>query len=865
MKKLYTLIFLLVSTFVFAKDVDVNYAMRVAKHFYMQNSTASEAVTLKLVYECRTPKNVGAAIDDKPIYYVFDVNGLNSFVMVSAEDLVTPILGYSTESYFPINNVNQEAQKWFENYKAQIIYVKENVHSTTEEITAKWKNYYENIPVIQSAGRGIQAVNPLCQTKWNQAPNENGACPYSNLYNERCVTGCVATAMAQIMKFWNYPTQGVGSHSYNDQNFGTQAANFGATTYNWAGMGNTLSSPNSDVATLMYHCGVAVEMSYGVGATGGSSAFVVASLSPGQACAEYAYKTYFGYDPNSLQGVSRDNYTDANWISLLKGELDAGRPIQYAGFGQGGGHTWVCDGYDQNNFFHQNWGWGGNSDGFFSVNNLDPTSLGAGGGTGGFNSRQQAVIGIKPANGGGGGGGTINQGGIALYAATTVSANPVQSGSSFSVYADIANSGSTNFTGNFAAAIFDHNGVFVRIIQEYTNQTAQAGYHYQVSFTDNNLDVIPGTYYLGIYYKNSTFDYSLINQNTFNNPVTFTVTGPANNIQMAGNTTLNPTAFTKGQAASVQAQIGNAGSGNWTGWISADLYKLDGTWVATFDEVQGSMNAQTAYNVTFNNSNLSVDPGSYLLAFFSTTNQQNYTLVYSQSFPNPVDVNVITPGLQPDQYEANNSEGASYGFNPSFNGNTASVQTTGSNMHIGSDYDYYTINLPSGTNYAITARVHDSNNSGNGQAYSNDVQFSYKVNGGSWSGTYDDVMGSQIGVQGGGTVTFFVADYFQGTVGSYLLDLQISRGANVGINEVSKDEISVYPNPASNKLFVNTTQNDGDYTLKIFNTTGAQVFEKNSAFNSNKIEVDISTLAQGIYNLQLQGKSGISNTKFTVK
>ncbi|HRN95114.1 MAG TPA: C10 family peptidase, partial [Chitinophagales bacterium] len=243
MKKLYTLVFLLVSTFVFAKDVDINYAMRVAKHFYMQNSTASEAVTLKLVYECRTPKNVGAAIDDKPIYYVFDVNGLNSFVMVSAEDLVTPILGYSTESYFPINNVNQEAQKWFENYKAQIIYVKENVHSTTEEITAKWKNYYENIPVIQSAGRGIQAVNPLCQTKWNQAPNENGACPYSNLYNERCVTGCVATAMAQIMKFWNYPTQGVGSHSYNDQNFGTQAANFGATTYNWAGMGDTLSSP----------------------------------------------------------------------------------------------------------------------------------------------------------------------------------------------------------------------------------------------------------------------------------------------------------------------------------------------------------------------------------------------------------------------------------------------------------------------------------------------------------------------------------------------------------------------------------------------------------------------------------------------
>lgn len=864
MKKLYTLIFLFTTTLLFAKDVDVNYAMRVAKHFYLQNNTASEAVSLKLVYECRTPKNVGTIIDDKPIYYVFDVNGLNSFVMVSGEDLVTPILGYSTEGYFPVNNVNPEAQKWFENYKSQIIYVKENIKSTTEEITLKWRKYYENITVVQAAGRGAQAVNPLCQTKWNQAPNENGACPYSNQYNERCVTGCVATAMAQIMKFWNYPSQGVGSHSYNDQNFGTQAANFGATTYNWAGMGNTLSSPNADVATLMYHCGVAVEMSYGVGATGGSSAFVVASLSPGQACAEYAYKTYFGYDASSLQGVSRDNYIDANWISLLKGELDAGRPVQYAGFGQGGGHTWVCDGYDQNNFFHQNWGWGGNSDGFFSLNNLDPTSLGAGGGTGGFNSRQQAVIGIKPTNGGGGGG-TINQGGIALYAATTVSANPVQSGSSFSVYSDISNSGSTNFTGDFAAAIFDHNGVFVRIIQEYTNQTAQAGYHYQVTFTDNNLDVIPGTYYLGIYYKNSSFDYSLINQSTFYNPVTFTVTGPSNNIQMAGNTTLNPTVFTKGQSASVQAQIGNAGSGNWSGWISADLYKLDGTWVTTFDEVQGSMNAQTAYNVTFNNSNLSIDPGSYLLAFFSTTDQQNYTLVYSQSFPNPVDVNVITPGLQPDQYEANNSEGAAYGFNPTFNGNTASVQTIGSNMHIGNDYDYYTINLPSGTNYAITARVHDSNQSGNGQTYSNDVQFSYKVNGGSWSGTYDDVMGSQIGVQGGGTVTFFVSNYFQGTVGSYLLDLQITRGANVGINEITNNEISVFPNPATNKLFLNTKQSEGDYTLTILNTAGAQVWQKRSTFSNDKIEMDISTLAQGLYNLQLQTKSGTCNTKFTVK
>lgn len=104
-------------------------------------------------------------------------------------------------------------------------------------------------------------------------------------------------------------------------------------------------------------------MGYGVGATGGSSAYVVASMSPGQACAEYSYKTYFGYDPATLQGVVRQNYSDVNWLNLMKAELNAGRPMQYAGFGNGGRHTWVCDGYDNNDYLHMNWGWGGNSDG----------------------------------------------------------------------------------------------------------------------------------------------------------------------------------------------------------------------------------------------------------------------------------------------------------------------------------------------------------------------------------------------------------------------------------------------------------------------------------------------------------------------
>jgi hypothetical protein len=620
----------------------------------------------------------------------------------------------------------------------------------------------------------------------------------------------------------------------------------------------------------MLHCGVAVDMGYGVAQTGGSSAYVVASQSPVQACAEYAYKTYFGYDPATLQGIVRQNYGDAQWTSMLKGELDAGRPIQYAGFGQGGGHTWVCDGYDQNDFFHQNWGWGGNSDGFFSLNNLDPAALGAGGGTGGFNSSQQAVIGIKPVNGGGGGGGggTINQDNIQLFAQSTVSANPVVYGSQFTINTDIANFGTSSFTGDFAAAIFNSDGVFIDYIQQYTNQTAAASTHYQVPFTINSLTLIPGVYVIGIYYKNGSNNYSLVAPGSYSNPVSITVTTSPIVIEMAAGSSITPQVIVKGQSLDVSTQIGNSGSTSITGWLSADLYDEDGNFKQVVEEVQGTLDGNTAYNVSFGCNAVNLDPGTYYLAYSVTTDQQNYSLVYTDDFqnkPNPFKVVVVDAPVSPDQYEANNTEGSAYNFNPNFNGNNAGVYTTGSNMHVGNDYDYYNVTLPGGTNYSIAARVHDSYSTGNGNTYTNDVQFSYKVNGGSWSTTYDDVMSSQIYVAGGGNVTFFVADYFQGSVGSYLLDLYITRGQNVGITETSTTEISVFPNPVHGTLFIDAGDAaKGNYTMKIFNTIGEQMSERNGIFGSELTKADVSDLAPGVYTLQLKTETGIANRKFIV-
>jgi hypothetical protein len=158
--------------------------------------------------------------------------------------------------------------------------------------------------------------------------------------------------------------------------------------------GVSSSATGAAVATLMYHCGVSVNMNYKVASQGGSGAYVIDAMSPNGTSAETALRTYFGYS-QGLKGVIRASMTTANWISTLKNEIDNSRPVLYAGFGSGG-HAWVADGYDNNNFFHINWGWGNKSNGNFSVDAMNPGSLGAGGGTGGFNYNQHAIIGIQP-------------------------------------------------------------------------------------------------------------------------------------------------------------------------------------------------------------------------------------------------------------------------------------------------------------------------------------------------------------------------------------------------------------------------------------------------------------------------------------
>ena len=321
-----------------------------------------------------------------PNLYIFTAEP--GFVVMAADDCVQPILGYSLTGKFQTENMPTNVRGWLDGYNDEIQYAIDNKMKATAETSKLWKDLSEG---NSKAAKATIVVDALVQTQWDQDPLYNNFCPY--ISGEQTVTGCAATAMAQIMKYWEYPTHGNGSHSYN-WNGQTLSANFETTTYDWVNMPLSLNGSSSQtqinaVATLMYHCGVALNMQYGLAVTGGSSA--IPNNIPS------ALINYFNYK-SSITIKAKSSYSDSQWLNLLKTELDESRPIQYNGWGanNSGGHSFVCDGYDSSNYFHFNWGWSGRNDGFYSLSYLVPGSGGSGGGGYDFTYNQLAIFGIQP-------------------------------------------------------------------------------------------------------------------------------------------------------------------------------------------------------------------------------------------------------------------------------------------------------------------------------------------------------------------------------------------------------------------------------------------------------------------------------------
>ena len=327
--------------------------------------------------------------------YVFGND--HCFVIIAADDCVHPVLGYSTENAFGMEVMPENIHGWLQAYNENITLVVNSKKEASSDIKAEWDKLLN--------GRGLEpktraSVAPLVRTTWNQTAPYNNLCPAdsendSSWYNGHVPTGCVATAMAQLMNYWEHPVRGFGSHSYipaAHPEYGEQYANFGTTFYDWDNMKNNYSDGYIEeeanaVATLMYHCGVALEMDYTPDGSGSATQYTANALTN---FFDYDPTMSFKYKSSLYYGDTIVSYTDDAWIRLLKTELNAERPMIYRGAGgSSGGHAFICDGYDENENFHFNWGWGGRYNGFFVIGALCP-------GESDFSYFDGALIGCKP-------------------------------------------------------------------------------------------------------------------------------------------------------------------------------------------------------------------------------------------------------------------------------------------------------------------------------------------------------------------------------------------------------------------------------------------------------------------------------------
>lgn len=333
-------------------------------------------------------------------FYVFAGADGRGFVLVSGDDRAIPILGYSATNVFVTEGMPENLQRWLSAYEEQLRMLRLG-HSRNGLDYAPAENpaaqqWQRLLAGSMPTGPFATAVSPLIATNWNQQDYYNNLCPYDSAASMHTMTGCVATATGQLMRYWSHPDTGYGSHSYTHPTYGVQSANFN-TAYNWTSMPMQLSTASTpaevySVATLLYHIGVAVEMDYGTASTGGSGA---QSISYGQInshSTENALRYYFKYK-SSLHSIRKFDMTDSAWCATLRNELDNGRPILYDGFDSTSGHSFLCDGYDSTGLFHFNWGWSGNADGYYAVGSLNPVGSS---GAHSYNLNNIAIIGIEP-------------------------------------------------------------------------------------------------------------------------------------------------------------------------------------------------------------------------------------------------------------------------------------------------------------------------------------------------------------------------------------------------------------------------------------------------------------------------------------
>lgn len=378
MKKTFSLFLcLFVSLAMMAANVTEEQAAKAARQF-LSKRPQMRAGQMRMAK--RQPLLLSPSQQEATAYYVFNVDGGQGYVVVSGSTLTPQILGYSSRGAFDADQLPEQMRTWMDDYARQIAYAEQT------------QGRHEAPRMMMEH----DAIAPLISSRWNQGSPYNKLCPIDPSTSQRSVTGCVATALAQVLYYYKYPAQTLAPiPAYTTQTQSISMKEMPVTTIDWSHMvdiytGSETATQQQAVAQLMALCGQAVQMDYNSQASGASGLRDVEAL-----------QTYFGYDA-TVRIVERNAFSTLSWNELIYQELAEGRPVIYNGSSVGGGHSFIVDGYDGNGFYHINWGWGGHQDDYFLLSVLNPeenAAIGASNSSDGYSFGQTAIVGIQHSTG----------------------------------------------------------------------------------------------------------------------------------------------------------------------------------------------------------------------------------------------------------------------------------------------------------------------------------------------------------------------------------------------------------------------------------------------------------------------------------
>lgn len=451
------LIFLLSFCFVYAQNRNEREAMKIAESYFSKHQTGKSKVMANGITLSATSGDIVLGSRTKSLsadnaFYVFN-HGLSSFVIVSGDERMPEILGYSDSGAFVLENMPENMKNWLSYY--------------SEMYNDFAKNNYHNNVSKSSKAEFADNIEPLLgDIMFDQVSPYNLLCPKYD--GEYTLAGCVAVTIAEIMAYHKFPEKGIGNKSYTTKkNKFNVSYDFEKNTFDWDNVlgsyvkGNSYTQEQVNaIKNLVYACGIAVEMDYDPTFSGAGMVDAINGL-----------VEHLGYTPN-IHAVNRCNYLSSDWIDMMKSELNNNCPIFYSGLSKSAGHAFVIDGYDKNGMFHVNWGWNGMNNGYFEIFSLNPQSTGSGGGTdvSGYKYNQGMIVGLKPVR-------DSRTDSYFEFTSLSFSNTEFEKESSFDVSANKIFNWGYDFDGSLGLFI-EKNGESIKIGEATSNNTVKTGYGY---------------------------------------------------------------------------------------------------------------------------------------------------------------------------------------------------------------------------------------------------------------------------------------------------------------------------------------------------------------------------------------------------